>query len=362
MRIGTNPVKEKECRVVPLRKHRVVVPVYIPTREGYFAQSLEVLELCLDSLLATTGNRASISVISNACCDEVVALLQQRFERGQIDRLVLSRQNLGKVGAIMLAFRGAAEALVTWSDCDVLFKSGWLEAIDEVFSVFPECGAVAPFPAPHLAFECTSATVLGAFAGRCLQRQPAVAVADLEEFSRGVGNPTLFRDEYKRSQWVVSRGPVTACIGAGHFICCVRNEVGGAAPKRDCTVPLMGRADMEYLDNPPDVMGLWRLSTARSYVWHMGNVPEPWMRAHVEQLRKSGDSSEATAIPLPGAKRGVVSKLPLQVRRLGARVLRRVLERSVSRTLKKKLARAAQALPRSRSRMGVRSTDTLVDR
>lgn len=317
----------------------MVLPVYIPERRGYFAQSLEVLRLCLESLQLTTGGQMCVTVVSNGCSEEVVAELEAMFARGWIDQLVLSQWNLGKAGAIASVLKGANEQLLTWSDCDVLFKPGWLESVAEVFQAFPECGAVTPFPAVHLAWENTSATTLGGVASGCFGRRGVVPVQDLEEYARSVGTPTLFREEYKRSQWLMERGTVRACVGAMHFVCCVRREVVRAIPDRACTAALKGEADNDYLDLPPERLGLWRLSTVQGHVWHMGNTVEPWMVEHVERLRMRGAGSEERKIELPELKRGLVARLPLGARRLGARVLRRVLERSFWKTLLSKMAR-----------------------
>ena len=42
--------------------------------------------------------------------------------------------------------RGSFEKLITISDCDVLFKRGWLEAVEDTFHSFPESGFVSPMP------------------------------------------------------------------------------------------------------------------------------------------------------------------------------------------------------------------------
>jgi len=337
VRIGQNPQKESGAVNVPWTS-RVVLPVHIPHRQGYFEQALEVLRLCLESLHLTTNQQVCVTVVANGCSNEVLVELQAMFQRRWIGQLLVSQINLGKVGAIAPILRGATEELLAWSDCDVLFRPGWFEAVQEVFQAFPECGAVTPFPAAHLHWEHTSATTLGALGSRCIAREPVVPVGDLESYSRSVGTPTLFREEYKRSQWTVRRNGVQACIGAMHFVCCIRKGVVKGMPAGASVAALRGKEDTDYLDLPADRLGYWRLSTCRGFVWHMGNTVDPWMIEHVDQMRRNGAKGLRQQGVLPNLRRSWLSRLPLGLRRLGARALRHWLERSILKVLRSKLA------------------------
>jgi hypothetical protein len=339
MRCGSNPVKDTGATGLS-KPYRIVLPVYIPHHDGYFEQSLQVLKLSLESLHLTGRGQFCVSVVANGCSRQVVEELDVMFRHGWIDHLVLSRLNLGKAGAIASVLKGAPEQLLAWSDCDVLFKMGWVEAVVEVFQAFPECGAVTPFPAVHQAWEFTSATTMGGFVGRCLCRAGVVPTQDLDEYARSVGTPTLFREEYRRSPWIACRAGVQACLGAMHFVCCVRREVLSAMPDRASTAALKGTEDNDFLDLPPERLGLWRLSTVQGHVWHMGNTVEPWMVEHVAGLRSRPEATVASSGVLPPLKRGTVSRLPLGARRLGARILRRILERTLLVALKRKLGRS----------------------
>jgi len=77
MRIGINPAKEnKELKIE--NYHRVVVPVYIPNFEGYFAELFEVFKLCLESLLLTVHQKTRITIYNNNCCEEVKNYIDQK--------------------------------------------------------------------------------------------------------------------------------------------------------------------------------------------------------------------------------------------------------------------------------------------
>src|SRR3954447_14284291 len=75
MREGTCPAREAP----PLEKyprHRVILPVYIPNMEGYFARSLDALRLSLESLRITAAGKAAVTVVANDCAPEVLRELE----------------------------------------------------------------------------------------------------------------------------------------------------------------------------------------------------------------------------------------------------------------------------------------------
>ncbi|HMK07562.1 MAG TPA: glycosyltransferase family A protein, partial [Anaerolineales bacterium] len=98
MRTGQNPAKFVE-KIGRPERITVVVVSYLPFLAGYFAEGLDVLRLCLDSLRRHTAEPFDLMVFDNGSAPEVVAFLQARQAEGFIDFLVLSAVNLGKGGA-----------------------------------------------------------------------------------------------------------------------------------------------------------------------------------------------------------------------------------------------------------------------
>ena len=317
---------------------RIAIPVYIPNLTGYFAQSLEILELCVESLHLSATNVIAVTVVANGCAREVVDDLGRMFDRGVIDQLIVNRTNVGKTRAVCSALKGAEEQVLAWADADVLFKRGWLEEVVRIFSAFPECASVAPFPSVHLAWSGTSATMLGAFASRLLCQRDVVPREDLDNYARSVGTPKLFKEEQRTSPWLVKRGDVLACTGSVHFVCCLRREVIGAMHNDPSIRTPLGPEAMSILDSPAENLGFWRLSTVRAKVWHMGNTVEPWMKEHVETLRMSSYTPSEYRTVLPTLHLSPLSRAPLVVRRLGARMLRRILEKRFSGMLLNRFA------------------------
>jgi hypothetical protein len=318
MRVGINPAKAQTA-LSGYGLHRVIVPVYIPHLEGYFQHSIEILSLCLESLRVTTSSKAAVTVIANGCAPEAIEVIERH--RGWIDQIVLNRHNRGKIDAVITIARGSYEPLITITDCDVLFREGWIEAVEDVFRYFPECGYVCPFPSPAGAWHCTSATLLGALTRAELSYEKVVDERDLDRFAQSIGRPDLFKPEHKDAQLIVKRHGLLACVGAAHFICTIRREVLAGMPEEPSLKAIEGQSELRWLDLPPDAMGFWRLSTRQAWVDHMGNVPEEWMREELAALIEKGASEAKPERDIPAARRRWTGKIPVTIRRKLARII-----------------------------------------
>ncbi len=320
MRNGHNPAKVNP-ELPSYARHRIIIPVFIPSLDGYFESSLSTLRLCFESLRLTTVGKANITVVSNGSAPQVVEELDKYYQQGWIDQLLLSRKNRGKVDAVVSVARGAFEELITISDCDVLFKAGWLEAVETTFHNFPECGFVSPMPTPNTVWRHTSATILGGLVRRELALEKIVPDEDLDRFAHSVGNPNLFQKKHRRSQLIVRRDGATACVGCGHFVCTVRREVLKGMPEHPSQMAIGGNSEELWLDVPSDKVGLWRLATTRAYVYHMGNSSEPWMYAELEQCQLNVEKHTKGVNELLPAKQNWTSRLPWRARQALVRVI-----------------------------------------
>ena len=320
MRNGHNPAKANP-ELPSYARHRIIIPVYIPSLDGYFESSLSTLKLCLESLRLTTTGKASITVVSNGSTPQVVEQLEKYYHEGWVDQLLLSRNNRGKVDAVVSVARGAFEKLITISDCDVLFKSGWLEAVEDTFHNFPECGFVSPMPTPNTAWRHTSATILGGLVRRELALEKIVPDEDLDRFAHSVGNPNLFQPKHRQAQLIVRRNGATACIGCGHFAFTIRREVVKGMPTHPSQMAIEGNSEELWLDVPSDKVGLWRLATTKAYVYHMGNVAESWMYEELEQCRPRAEKHPNGNGELLPARQNWTSRLPWRTRQVLVRVI-----------------------------------------
>lgn len=307
-------------------RHRIVMPVFVPHLEGYFAHALEMLDLCLRSLHATIPAQARLTIVANGCDPRVVERLLAERERGWVDQVLINHANRGKVDAVVGVFRGSFEPYVTVTDADVLFLPGWLQATEDVFRAFPACAAVAPSPNPAHTWSRTSATVLSAMLRGALGWEQVTPKLDLDLFAASIGRPDFFKPEHYASQLVVRNGQERACVGCGHFVLTLHRSVLGAMPTGPSLMAVTGDSEERWLDEPPEQLGHWRLSTPKAWVHHMGNQPEDWMREQVVRIESGGTEADVEARPpLTPPARTLIGRVPRAVRTVGLKVVRRLL-------------------------------------
>jgi len=293
MRQGNNPIKGS-APAPETARHRVIIPVYIPSTDGYFARLPEILELCLESLHLSVAGRAAVTVISNGCMSPVVERLQAMCRAGWIDQLVLNRENVGKLNAIIPAARASFEELITFADADVFFDAGWLEAVETVFAAFPECGSVSPVPRQEHVWKHTSATIVGALTKGVLRFAPQLNEEDIALLLRVFG---AWHHDFWETQMVVTRKNSRAIVGAGHFTVTLRRDMLRLMPQAPHGSIFAAGAEEAWIDAPPDRHGYWKLATPHVYAHHMGNVPEPWITERLAALRQLAGTSRP---PRPG--------------------------------------------------------------
>lgn len=156
MRKGQNPAKFV-THVARPERITVAVLSYIPFLSGFYAESLEVLKVCLDSARNEAGLPFDLLVFDNGSCAEVREYLLQEQAEGRIQYLFLSEKNLGKGGAWNIIFGGAPGEIIAYADSDVLFYPGWLKRSVEILEHFPNVGMVTarPFRTPPEFYSAT---------------------------------------------------------------------------------------------------------------------------------------------------------------------------------------------------------------
>jgi hypothetical protein len=327
MRIGANPKKE-DSSLAPYPLHRIILPVFIPETQGYFAEALEVLKVCLESLRLAKKPETAVTIVANGCCEPARALLLAEQQRGWLDQLLLNQQNRGKTDAIVGAARASFEPMVTFSDSDVRFRRGWDTAVETLFRTFPECGFVSPFPNPGAELWHSSATFLAGICQRTLAFRKITDHADIDAFHKSLGRPDCPHNPDRLGHVVVARAGVTACLGAGHFVCSLRREVIRAMPAHPALEALAPTSDLNWLDLPPDRLGCWKLSTSEAFVQHLGNRLEPWMSQALAASALSPIVATAPAPPLPALRLHWTALLPYPVRRrLGCFLARKLRDK-----------------------------------
>ena len=271
MRVGQNPAKSVDSVVKPA-KVTVAIVVYIPFLNGYYEQSLDVLKLCLESILQNTQIPYDLMVFDNASCPEVRQYLVQAQSEDKIQYLTLSDKNIGKVGAWNFIFGGAPGKYIAYADADVYHFPGWLKPQIDALEVFPNAGMVTGMPLlpPE---QYSTATIEWA------ENTPDVVLErgqylPWEDFWRHAG--TLGGGEEKARSFYaenpslrITAGERQYYVGAGHFQFVTRKEALAKVGPLDADRPM---GQVRQLDEAINALGFLRLSTPDWHVQHIGNT------------------------------------------------------------------------------------------
>ena len=303
MRVGQNPAKA--ITHVP-KPQRVTVAVvsYIPFLGGYYAQSLEVLQACLESLWASTPEPFDLLVFDNASCPEVRAYLTSAQDQGKIQYLLLSNQNVGKGGAWNMIFQGAPGEVIAYADSDVRFYPGWLSQTLRILDTYPKVGMVSarPLRTPEAFYSSTLDWA---------HQAPDVQIEKLRHIpwevyldhilSLGTSEEQAREWYDSRLDWRVTYQNVQALIGAAHFQFTVLKERIQPFLPFHMDRPM---GQVRSLDEQLNAAGLLRLTTCEPLVKHLGNRLEADAPA---PQNATSDTGPAGIWRLPFVRRSLLS-------------------------------------------------------
>jgi len=149
-RVGMNPGRGKKSDFTPARV-TVSVLTYMPSDIGYFKDRFDVMRVCIESILKNTQEPFDLMVFDNGSSDKVVDYLHKQHNAGNIDFLLLSSKNIGKIGALQIMCKAAPGEIIAYCDDDVFFLPGWLKRHLEVIDAYPDVGAVTGmYIKPHM--------------------------------------------------------------------------------------------------------------------------------------------------------------------------------------------------------------------
>jgi glycosyltransferase involved in cell wall biosynthesis len=292
-RLGINPARGKFSEYRPTRVTAAML-TYIPHLDGYFRERLEVLKLSLGSLRQNTTLPYDLFVFDNGSCTEVVDTLRRLRDHGDIQYLLLADKNIGKIGALKVMFNALPGELVAYSDDDILFYPGWLEAHLDILEKFPQAGMVSGAPVRNASkhamqtlqrFESEASHVLSVVHERRIpdewERDWAV--------STGRDPEQHLKETKDQLDTVVKIEGVEAIAGANHFQFLGPKEVIVNALPNEWSGKLMGH--MVELDEAVDRLGYLRLSTEQRYTRHIGNTISGELAEEVKTLGLSTTAS-----------------------------------------------------------------------
>lgn len=270
MRTGQNPAKSIEYVAQPERVTAAVVS-YIPFLQGYYSNSLEVLKICVGSIIDNTRIPCDLLVFDNSSCQEVKDYMRTAQQNGDIQYLVLSEKNIGKAGAWNFIFGSAPGELIAYSDADIYHYPGWLSALVEVYENFHNVGMITGIPmwSPE---EFSTSTVEWA------KGDPEVKIEygdflpweDYWRHAQSLGHSEQkARAHFENSkEYVIEYHGFRCYAGAGHF------QFLAAKDALQSVLPVPSQRPMgqvRMLDKSLNDRGLLRLSTEKWWIQHLGN-------------------------------------------------------------------------------------------
>jgi glycosyltransferase involved in cell wall biosynthesis len=269
MRKGQNPAKFVKDVARPERI-TVALLSYIPFLSGFYAETLDVLKACLESIRAEPGLPFDLLVFDNGSCREARDFLVQEKGDGRIQYLIFSEKNLGKGGAWNIILAGAPGEIVAYCDSDVLFSPGWLKRSVEILETFPNAGMVTarPFRTPP---ELYSSTLDWARENATLEEGQFIPWETFLEFNLSLGqSEEENRKVYAETRdWRLQYKGLTAMAGASHWqFTAYKSTLQGFLPF-DMDKPM---GQVRQLDKRMNDAGLLRLMVPDPLAMNMSNT------------------------------------------------------------------------------------------
>ena len=307
-RIGINPNRGQKTSYQPSRLTLAML-TYLPNQAGYFAERLAVTKLSLDSLIANTPKPYDLIVFDNGSCPELVSYLCSLRDQGRINYLILSSSNIGKISALQIIFQAAPGDIVAYTDDDVFFLPGWLDAHQQIMDNFPRVGLVTGFYIrSHLRYATQSIEAFTAQDGVQVRRGQLIPRQLEQHYIDNMGrNWDSYQQEVADLEDIeITYQGVTALASAGHHqFVAPRQLILDILPGWDSN--LMGR--MIELENSIDQRGFLRLSTPQPVTRLLGNVISP---ENAAEARRLGLATQAGSVmPAKISFTGRIARMPL---------------------------------------------------
>ena len=305
MRKGQNPAKFVKDVARP---ERVTVALlnYIPFLSGFYAETLDVLKVSLESMRKDAGLPFDLMVFDNGSCPEVRDFLVKEKEEGRIQYLILSEKNMGKGGAWNVMLAGAPGEIIAYTDSDVLFSPNWLSRSVELLETFPNVGMVTARPY-RTSPELYEGTLKWARENAVLDEGQFIPWETFLEVNLSLGqteeeNVKVYAET---SDWRIQYKGITALAGASHWQFTAYKSTLSQFLPFDMDKPM---GQVRQLDKRMNDAGLLRLMVSDPLAMNMSNT-----LGYLRGELKNGEKKKRVSIGKRVLEIGPVKKILLAV-------------------------------------------------
>jgi glycosyltransferase involved in cell wall biosynthesis len=307
MRVGQNPAKFVKDVKKPERI-TVAVLTYVPFISGYYAEMLEVIKICLGSLIANTDLPHDLMVFDNGSCRETQDYLRGLQDQGHIQYLLLSEKNLGKGGAWNILLSGAPGEIIAYTDSDAYFYPGWLSRSVGLLETYPRVGMVTarPFRQNEASNTKTLAWAKNT-RGVKVEKGQFIDWKDFWSFVRSLGNSEKqAREWYQTSQDIrLTYKGVPAIVGASHWQFTAWKKTLQDFLPFDMSRPM---GQVKQLDERMNAAGYLRLMPTEMLAQNMSNrVPDEYRKAGTAAKRSVVAGKRRRLLELPFIKTSLLA-------------------------------------------------------
>lgn len=286
MRIGQNPAKFVQNVKKPERI-TVAVLTHVPFMSGYYTEMLDVIKICLGSLIANTDLPHDLMVFDNGSCSEAKDYLCGLQEEGHIQYLWLSEKNLGKGGAWNILLSGAPGEIIAYTDSDAYFYPGWLSRSVQILETYPRVGMVTARPfRQNESLNTNTVAWAEKSRGVKVERGEFIAWEDFWSFVRSLGNSEeQAREWYKTSRDIrLTYKNVQAIVGSSHWQFTAWKKTLKEFLPFDMSRPM---GQVKQLDERMNSSGYLKLMPTEILAQNMSNrVPEE-LRKSIKEPKKT---------------------------------------------------------------------------
>tara|TARA_Y100000816_G_C26092766_1_gene577752 strand:+ start:872 stop:1891 length:1020 start_codon:yes stop_codon:yes gene_type:complete len=276
-RIGQNPLKWIKSNEEP-RKITIVTVVHIPELSGFWKDALSVLEKNINSLCANTSKPFDFMVLDNGSCKDVKNYLYDCYNCNKIQYLTFSRYNMRKIGAMNYLFSVAPGEIISFTDSDVYFEKGWLDATLDIMDTYPKAGMVSAIPTIDKSIDHYDSTLKGIIENKEIIIKSGNSLIpdnyiEAHRLSLGKSVENYMENIKDRIDTKITLNGINAYVCAQDFQFTTRKEIIAKV------LPLVVTDKNIYYDpiyspvfeSKLDKLGFWRLSTEKYLIHHMGN-------------------------------------------------------------------------------------------